>query len=141
MGCQADNQGGCVNLLIVAEPSRLRDGLQTLLDSFRALQPAVVLDDGRSALLAIRNGWPNLVILDYHVFGEATPEFVRAIKQARGRAYCVVVAHRLAQFQPIQDAGADEVLLEGFSAAELSRAVEQALAHIQDSEASTEVTA
>jgi DNA-binding NarL/FixJ family response regulator len=129
-----------VRLLIVAEPGRLRDGLQTLLDSFRALQPAVVLDDGRSALLAIQNGWPNLVILDYHVFGETTPEFVRAIKQARGRAYCVVVAHRLAQFQPILDSGADQVLLEGFSAAELSRAVEQALAHIQDSEASTEVT-
>jgi nicotinate-nucleotide pyrophosphorylase len=51
-----------------------------------------------------------------------------------------VVAHRLAQFQPILDSGADQVLLEGFSAAELSRAVEQALAHIQDSEASTEVT-
>jgi len=129
-----------MRLLIVAEPGRLRDGLQTLLDSFRALQPAVVLDDGRSALEAIQNGGPDLVILDHHVFGESTPEFVRAIKQARAQAYFIVVADRLGQFPPILDAGADEVLLKGFSAAELSTAVEQALSYIQDHEASNEVT-
>jgi DNA-binding response OmpR family regulator len=130
---------GRVKLMIVAEPGRLRDGLQALLDSFRALQPAVVLDDGRSALVAIRNGWPDLVILDHHLFGEATEEFIRAISQAQPRPYCIVVADRLGQFQPILDAGADDVLFKGFSAAELSRAVEQALGHIQDSEALTEV--
>jgi DNA-binding NarL/FixJ family response regulator len=128
-----------MKLLIVAEPGRLRDGLQALLDSFRALQPAVVLDDSRSALLSIRNGWPDLVILDYHVFGEATPDFVRAIRQARAQVYCIVVADRLGQFQPMLDAGADEVLLKGFSAAELARAVEKALSHIKDSEASRDV--
>ena len=74
------------------------------------------------------------------MFGEATPEFVRAIKQTRAQAYSIVVADRLGQFQPILDAGADEVLLKGFSAAELSRAVEQALSYIQDHEASTEAT-
>jgi len=126
--------------LLVAEPGRLRDGLQALLDSFRALQPAVVLDDGRSALEAIQNGGPDLVILDHHVFGESTAEFVRAIKQARAQAYFIVVADRLGQFPPILDAGADEVLLKGFSAAELSTAVEQALSYIQDHEASNEVT-
>lgn len=129
-----------MRLLIVAEPGRLRDGLQALLNSFRALEPAIVLDDGRSALEAIRNGWPDLVMLDYHVFGEATPEFVHAIKQARVQAYFIVVADRLGQFPPILDAGADEVLLKGFSAAELSTAVEQALSYIQDHEASNEVT-
>jgi CheY-like chemotaxis protein len=129
-----------VRLMIVAEPGRLRDGLQALLVSFRVLEPVVVVDDGPSALEAIRNGGPDLVILDYRVFGEATPEFVRAIKQARAQGYCIVVADRLGQFQPIRDAGADEVLLKGFSAAELSIAVEQALDNIQDGEASTEVT-
>ena len=116
-----------MKLMIVAEPGRLRDGLQALLDSFRALQPAVVLDDGRSALLSIRNGWPDLVIVDYHLFGEATPDFVRAIRQARSQVYCIVVADRLGQFQPFLNAGADRVLLKGFSAAELSTAVEQLL--------------
>ena len=130
---------GRIRLMIVAEPGRLRDGLQALLDSFRALQPAILLDDGRSALLSVRNGWPDLVILDYHLFDEATQEFVRAIKQARAKVYCIVVTDRLGQFQPILDAGADDVLLKGFSAAELSRAVEQALGHIQDREASAEV--
>ena len=128
-----------MRLMIVAEPGRLRDGLQALLDAFGALEPAVVLDGGPSALEAIRNGCPDLVILDHHLFGEATEEFIRAIRQAQPQPYCIVVADRIGQFEPILDAGADKVLLKGFSAAELSRAVEQALGRIQDSEALTEV--
>lgn len=118
-----------MRLLIVAEPGRLRDGLQALLDSLGALEPAIVVDGGPSALDAIRNGGPDLVFLDSHLFGVASAEFVRAIKQERPHVYCVVVADRLGQFQPMLDAGADKVLLKGFSAAELSETVEQALDH------------
>ena len=116
-----------MRLMIVAEPGRLRDGLQALLDAFGASEEAVVVDGGPSALEAIRNGQPDLVILDSYLLGVATADFVRAIKQERAQVYCVVVADRLGQFKAILDAGADKVLLKGFSAAELSEVVEQAL--------------
>ena len=116
-----------MRLMIVAEPGRLRDGLQALLDAFAASEEAVVVDGGPSALEAIRNGQPDLVILDSRLLGVATADFVRAIKQERAQVYCLVVADRLGQFKAILDAGADKVLLKGFSAAELSEVVEQAL--------------
>jgi hypothetical protein len=45
-------------------------------------------------------------------------------------AYCLVVTGRLGQLQPVLDAGADKVLLRGFSAAELSAAVWQLLGNV-----------
>jgi DNA-binding NarL/FixJ family response regulator len=114
-----------MRVMIVAEPGRLRDGLQAMLDSFPALETVAVVDDGPSALEAIRSGRSDLVILDAHLFDEGTADLVCAIKQEGNGARCVVVADRLGQFQPLLDAGADAVLLKGFSAAELRTAVEQ----------------
>lgn len=114
-----------MHAVIAAQSGRLREGLQAMLESFLALETVAVVEDGASALEAVRSGQPDLVILDTHLFGEDTEDSVRAIKQERNGIHCIVVAERLAQFQPILDAGADKVLLKGFSAAELSAAVDQ----------------
>jgi two-component system invasion response regulator UvrY len=114
-----------MRVVIVAESGRLREGLQAMLDSLPALETVAVVDDGPSALEAIQSMRPDLVILDAHLFGEGTAEFVRATSREWNGARCVVVAERLGQFQPLLDAGADRVLLKGFSAAELRTAVEQ----------------
>jgi len=121
-----------MRVMIVAEPGRLRDGLQTMLDSFLTLEWVTVVDDGPSALEAIRSGQPALVILDAHLFDEGTADFVRTIKQEGSGVRCIVVAERHAQFQPILDAGADKVHLRGFSTAELRTAVEQLLDPVPD---------
>jgi len=123
-----------MRVIIVAESGRLREGLQAMLESFLALERVAVVDDGPSALEAIRSGQPDLVILDTQLFGEGTAAFVGAVKQAWNGASCLVMAERLGQFQPLLDARADKVLLKGFSAAELSTAVEQLLGNAQGSQ-------
>jgi DNA-binding NarL/FixJ family response regulator len=114
-----------VRVMIVAEAGRLREGLQAMLDSFPSLETVAVVDDGPSALEAIQSGRPDLIILDAHLFDDGTADLVWAIKQEGNGAQCIVVADRLGQFQLLLDAGADMVLLKGFSAAELRIAVEQ----------------
>ena len=114
-----------MRVMIVAEAGRLRDGLQVMLDSFPDLETVVVVDDGTSALEAIRSGRTDLVILDAHLFDEGTVALIRVAKQGWNGTHCIVVAESLRQFRSLLDAGADVVLLKGFSAAELRRAVEQ----------------
>lgn len=121
-----------MRVVVAAESGRIRDGLRAMLDSVLAPERVAVVDDGLSALDAIRRGGPDLVILDAHLLGEDTAKFVRAIRQARNGARCLVVTDRLGQFQPLRDAGADKVLLKGFTAAELSTAVEQLLDSVPD---------
>ena len=123
-----------MRVVIVAESGRLRDGLRAMLDSFLTVKTVAVVDDGPSALEAIQSGRPDLVILHTHLFEEGTAEFVQAINQESNGARSIVVADRIGQFQPLLDAGADKVLLKGFSAAELSAAVEQLLDSAPDSQ-------
>jgi CheY-like chemotaxis protein len=96
-----------------------------MLDSFLALERVVVVEDGPSAMAAIAKGQPDLIILDSHLFAEDTAAVVRAVKQECNGAHCVVVVDKLGQFRPILDAGADRVLLKGFSAADLAAALER----------------
>jgi DNA-binding NarL/FixJ family response regulator len=98
-----------------------------MLDSFLARDAVAVAGNGNSALDAIRDGHPDLVILDTQLFEEASAAFLHAIQDASNRARCIVVADRIGQFGPLLDAGADKVLLKGFSAAELRAAVDELL--------------
>ena len=121
-----------MRVVIVAESGRLRDGLQAILDSFLALETVAIVEDGPASLEAIRSHQPDMVIIDAHLFGEDTTDWVAAVKQEWNGVRCLIVAERLAQFQPLLDAGADKVLLKGFSAAELRSGVEQLLDNMPD---------
>ena len=114
-----------MGVVIAAESGRLRQGLRTMLVSLLDLVALTVVDNGPSALEAMRSEQPDLIILDACLFGEDAAAFVRAVKQQRNDARCIVVVERLGQFQRLLDAGADKVLLKGFSAPDLSSAVEQ----------------
>jgi DNA-binding NarL/FixJ family response regulator len=114
-----------MRVMIVAQAGRLRDGLRVMLDSFPDLETVAMVEDGPAALETIRRRRPDLVILDAHSFDEGTADLIRVAKQGRNGIHCIVVAESLRQFQPLLDAGADTVLLRGFSAAELRKAVEQ----------------
>lgn len=114
-----------MRVVIVAESSRLREGLQTMLDSFLTVETVALVEDGPAALEAIRSQRPETVIVDADLFSEDTADWVAAIKQEWHGVGFLVVAERLAQFQPLLDAGADKVLLRGFTAAELSKAISQ----------------
>jgi DNA-binding response OmpR family regulator len=126
-----------MRVVIVAEPSRLREGLETMLDSFLTLQTVAVVEERAEALNVIRSMQPDLAILDAQLLNESTVDLVRSIKLESSGIRCIVVTERLAQFQPILEAGADEVLLKGFSAAELRSGMEQLLENMTDRSSAT----
>jgi DNA-binding response OmpR family regulator len=124
---ESGKQESIMRVVIVAESGRLREGLQVMLDSFLALETVSTVEDGLAALEAMRRDQPDMVIVDADLFDEDTADWVAAIKQGWNGVHCLVVSGRLAQFQPLLDAGADKVLLKGFSAAELRSGMEQLL--------------
>jgi DNA-binding response OmpR family regulator len=77
---------------------------------------------------------PDLVIVDASLSGQDITEFVRTMRRAWNGVRCLAVADRLGQFQPLLDAGADRVLLKGFSAAELAEAIKQLSNNVTDRE-------
>ncbi len=114
-----------MRVVIAAESDRLREGLRAMLGSFLALETVSTVEDGPAALEAIRSEQPDIVFVDADLFAEDTADWVAAIKQEWNGVRCLVAAGRLAQFQPLLDAGADKVLLKGFSTAELRSGMEQ----------------
>jgi DNA-binding NarL/FixJ family response regulator len=103
-----------------------------MLASILDLEVVAVVEDGPSALEMIRSQQSDLVIVDASLFGQDIAEFVRTIRRAWNGARCLAVADRLGQFQPLLDAGADRVLLKGFSAAELAEAIKQLSNNVAD---------
>jgi len=110
--------------MILAAPGRLRDGLQALLASYLDTEPLVV-DEGLPAAAAIRAALPDLVILDAGCLGAGTAALVQEIKTSWSWMGCIVVVDRIAHFRAMQEAGADHVLLRGFSVTRLFEAVER----------------
>ncbi len=116
-----------MTVMIVAEPGRLRDGLQTMLASFLGVEPLVAGDDKLAAVATIRAARPDLIILDSGLFGGGTEALVRELKAERNCTGYIVVVERVTHLRAMQDAGADHVLLKGFQATRLFNAVEQLL--------------
>jgi DNA-binding NarL/FixJ family response regulator len=123
-----------MRVVIAAESGRLREGLQTMLASIVDLDVVAVVEDSPSALEVIESQRPDLVIVDASLSGQDIAEFVRTMRRAWNGVRCLAVADRLGQFQPLLDAGADRVLLKGFSAAELAEAIKQLSNNVTDRE-------
>lgn len=116
-----------MTVMIVAEPGRLREGLQAMLASFLDAEPLVAGGDRVAAVEAIRAARPDLVILDSGLFGSGAEALVRELKAEQNCTGCIVVVERVTHLRAMQDAGADHVLLKGFQATRLFNAVEQLL--------------
>lgn len=112
-----------MNVMILAAPGRLRDGLQALLASYLDAEP-LVAGEGQPAAEAIRDVLPDLVILDAGWLGAGTAALVQEVKSHWSRMGCIVMVDRIAHFRAMQEAGADHVLLRGFSVIRLFEAVD-----------------
>jgi len=113
--------------MIVAEPGRLREGLQAMLASFLGAEPMVAGGAELPVMETIRSTRPDLIILDSGFFDARTEAFVRELKSEWNWMGCVLLIDRIRDFQTMQDAGADCVLLKGFPAGRLFAAVEELL--------------
>jgi DNA-binding NarL/FixJ family response regulator len=113
--------------LVAAMPGRMQDSLQALLETM----PGVVTDragDGAAALRMVVEQHPDLVLLDTNLPGEPGWGVLEQIKAQQPQTRCLVLAGSILQRQAAQAAGADGVLLKGFSTAELFATIEEMLA-------------
>jgi DNA-binding NarL/FixJ family response regulator len=113
--------------LVVARPGLVRDGLQAVLSAIPGLDALKPADDGASALDRLKSHRPHLVILDSSLSEGELRTTLRQITEQWTDVRCIVVADSPRQGQAMEAAGADAVLVEGFSAALLSTTIKALL--------------
>jgi two-component system nitrate/nitrite response regulator NarL len=116
-----------ISALIVAEPGPLRDGLRALLRATPQISAVIQVDNTSSALGAVVEHYPALVLLDASLFDSGALSLVRMIKAEGIRSRCLVLADDVQQQQEARSVGADVALLKGFSAAKLLEMIERLL--------------
>jgi DNA-binding NarL/FixJ family response regulator len=111
--------------LIVAPPGRLSDGWQALLLATPQIAEVRQVHDLSSALETAHTREPDLILFNGEPFGCRPWAEVRQIKEKWPHCCCVVLVCYARQRQEALATGADEVLIRGFAAVQLSTAVEQ----------------
>jgi DNA-binding NarL/FixJ family response regulator len=113
-----------MSTLIVARPSRIRDGLRALLKTIPEIEIIDQVDNGPAALKLITHHRPNLVLLDSNLPGGETWTVLQQTKTVRPQTRCIVLADNIQQQWAAKAAGADGTLLNGFPAAKLFATIE-----------------
>ena len=115
------------SLLLVARPGRMLDGLQALLRTIPEIEIAGQADCESQALALIAQLHPALVLLDSSlVFREQLPAIIQ-IKDGYPHIGCIVLVENVQQQSAAREAGADIVLIKGFSIEMLRAAIHQVL--------------
>ena len=115
--------GHKTSVLVAAKPSRARDSLCFLLRTMPGIEVIDRADDGASTLTMIAEHCPTLALLDTNLTVEGIATVLRKIKASGSQSRCLVLADDAWQLREAKDAGADEVLLKGFSGTELFGAI------------------
>lgn len=113
--------------LIVARPGRLRDALSALLTTIPRLEIVGQADDSSSALKMVAEHHPTLVLLDSTLLDDEVKAMVKQIKTRWPQIRCIVLAGNPEQQQIVRSAGADDVLLKAYPAANLLASLEKLL--------------
>lgn len=114
-------------VLIVARPGRLRDAWRALLMAAPYIREVYQADDATSAFVLVERHRPHLVLLDSEL-GNGEPWILLSrIKAAHPTCGSVVLVCNSQQRLQAEAAGADAILVRGFSAERLFQIVEQLL--------------
>jgi two-component system response regulator DesR len=111
-------------VLIAAEPGPLCDGLQALLTVVPHATAVSQAGDASSALLAVAETRPDLVLLDAGLPDAEIQTVVSRIKANGSGSRCLVLVEDLWQKQEALAAGADVALIKGTPATELFGVIE-----------------
>ena len=119
--------GQPLKALIVAKPGRVCDGLQALLTAIPEIGSVGQTDDAASALRTIAERQPDLVLLDLSLTGDEIRTMLRRIKAGSGQTKCLVLTDDAKEQQIAKAAGADGILIKGFTAQRLIETVRRLL--------------
>ena len=113
---------------IVAPLGRLSDGWRALLLATPEIADVLQVDPTSSELRAPEGPGPDLVLLDAEAFGGTAWAHLERMRASAPQCRCIVLVGSVHQRPKALAMGADAVLVKGFSAEELSSAVERLLA-------------
>ncbi len=128
--------------LIAARPGRMRDSLGAMLAAMPQIDTMIQADSDAAALQMIKEQHPALVLLDTNLYHQECipvlakrvsavtkqiPALVEQIKAQQPETRCLVLADNIQQQLAAGAAGANGVLLKGFSTATLLAAIHQVL--------------
>lgn len=121
---------GNKSALIIAKPTRMRDGLRTLLRAIPQIELVIQADDSLSAIKVVMDEQPPAVILlDSYLLDDDLKTAINEAKIKSPQTRWIVLADNLKQQEVAWANGADEVLLAGFSATKLFNSIERAFAN------------
>jgi len=117
-----------VSVFIIAKSDRMRDSLESLLESKPGIKLAGQTDDYLTAMTMITQHRPGLVILDTNLAKDQA--WITALTQAKSQSpqtRYLVVTDTTRNINIAQAAGADAVLIKGFALARLFTVIENLL--------------
>jgi DNA-binding NarL/FixJ family response regulator len=110
-------------VVIVAQPGRVRDGLQALLMAIPQIKIVGLANDVESALNIATDCAPDLVLLGIDLQNGGYGTVLGQIRARWPHARCLILADTVQQRRAAQSAGADDVLLRGFATPKLFESV------------------
>jgi DNA-binding NarL/FixJ family response regulator len=115
------------SVLIIAKPSRMRDGLRALLRTIPYLTLVGQVDDGLSAIKTMTDQHPALVLLGANLLDEDIQTVLAQIKAKWPETRCIVLVDNVQQQWIAKAAGADSALLVGFPASKFVSTIQELL--------------
>jgi two-component system, NarL family, nitrate/nitrite response regulator NarL len=113
--------------LIIAKPSHLRNGLQSLLRTFPQIEILAESHDPSILMKMHQELQPDLIVVDAAEIDAANWSAITKIKTDWPNTKVIVLTENEHQGQTAREAGADYYLLKGFPATELAQLIETSL--------------
>jgi CheY-like chemotaxis protein len=114
-------------LLIVARSNTWRDSLTALLKAMPQTHVLDPVEDCSTALHVVPKHQPAVVLVDINILDDETSTLLSQLKIDRPLARCLVFVDSYKRQVEARDAGADAVLLKGFTTPELFSTVNELL--------------
>lgn len=109
-----------MHTLVVAKPGRLRDSLLLLLATILKVAEVDQVDDAPSLMRHVEQRPPDLILMDTDLEHNGSLEALQALKAEAPLIPCLVIVSNAHQQSMARNAGADGLLLRGFSSMELA---------------------
>jgi DNA-binding NarL/FixJ family response regulator len=113
--------------LIAVRPGSLQDSLVALMTTMHQVNSVLIAEDAASAMRTAAQHRPTLVVLEMSLGVEETCTVLREVKSRWPTTGCLAVADGAQQKQQAESAGADVVLIKGFTAAKFTATIEPLL--------------
>jgi DNA-binding response OmpR family regulator len=117
--------------LIAVRPGSLQDSLVALMTTMHQVNTVLIAEDAASAMRTAAQHRPTLVVLEMSLGAEETRILLREAKSRWSLTRCLAIVDGVKQKEEAETAGADVVLIKGFTAAKFTATIEGLLSGAQ----------